>query len=463
MKNLTKTVILTFSLCFLLVNISYGQDLMEFLEGDQHSDAVILPQYDYEYIPDFTYDQVKERIEAMETEMPFELNETIFSFIHYFTVRNRGYAKMILERKDTYLPLFEEALERHQMPDDIKYLSIIESGLNPRARSRVGAMGLWQFMPATGREYKLYVNSHMDDRMDPELATEAAMKYLKALHRMFGDWEVALAAYNCGPGNVRKAIRRSGGKKTFWGIYNYLPRETRSYIPQFQAIMYVLRYAEEHNILLEEPAFPMAYEKVKLENTLNLEHFSELSGICIEDLEELNPSILNRQVPASHRHYALRIPKTKATFLAENKHWIMDSLNMKSQVLLAQQPAPYEETASQSTNRIIYRVRPGDALGTIAQRHHTTVTKLKEWNSLHSNLIKVGQNLTIYADGTNLKNTLVSNEPASGDGSKIYTVQPGDSLWLISRKMEGVTIEQLKRLNNLNNNQIKPGQRLIIG
>jgi membrane-bound lytic murein transglycosylase D len=141
----------------------------------------------------------------------------------------------------------------------------------------------------------------------------------------------------------------------------------------------------------------------------------------------------------------------------------MDSLNMKSQVLLAQQPAPYEETASQSTNRIIYRVRPGDALGTIAQRHHTTVTKLKEWNSLHSNLIKVGQNLTIYADGTNLKNTLVSNEPASGDGSKIYTVQPGDSLWLISRKMEGVTIEQLKRLNNLNNNQIKPGQRLIIG
>src|SRR5690606_33799536 len=245
MKNLTKTVVTTFSFCFLLVNISLGQDLVSFLEGQQEDEALILPQYDYEYIPDFTYDQVKARIQAMETDMPFELNETIFSFIHYFTVRNRGYAKMILERKDTYLPMFEEALARHQMPDDIKYLAIIESGLNPRARSRVGAMGLWQFMPATGREYKLYVNNHMDDRMDPELATEAALKYLKALHRMFGDWEVALAAYNCGPGNVRKAIRRSGGKKTFWEIYNYLPRETRSYIPQFQAIMYVLRYAEE--------------------------------------------------------------------------------------------------------------------------------------------------------------------------------------------------------------------------
>lgn len=463
MKNLTKTVILTFSFCFLLLHTSLCQDLIDFLEDVQENEAVILPQYDYEYIPDFTYDQVKVRIEAMETEMPFELNETIFSFIHYFTVRNRGYAKMILERKDTYLPLFEEALKRQQMPDDIKYLSIIESGLNPRARSRVGAMGLWQFMPATGREYKLYVNNHMDDRMDPELATEAALKYLKALHRMFGDWEVALAAYNCGPGNVRKAIRRSGGKKTFWGIYNYLPRETRSYIPQFQAMMYVLRYAEEHNIILEEPAFPMAYEKVKLDDAVDLEHFSELSGICIEDLEELNPSILKRHIPHSRKHYALRIPKTKASFLAENKDWIMDSLSVRPNSLLAQQPDGFQETASQSANRVIYRVRPGDALGTIAQRHNTTVANLKVWNALSSNLIKVGQNLTIYPEGANPSKALVSNTTTSDGANKIYTVQPGDSLWLISRKIEGVTIEQLKKLNNLNNNQIKPGQRLIIG
>ena len=461
MKNLTQTVILTLSFSFLWVNISHGQELLDFLESNQESEAMVLPQYDYEYVPDFTYDQVQVRIEAMHTEMPFELNETIFSFIHYFAVRNRGYSKMILERKDTYLPLFEEALARHQMPDDIKYLAIIESGLNPRARSRVGAMGLWQFMPATGREYKLFVNSHMDDRMDPELATEAAVRYLKALHRMFGDWEVALAAYNCGPGNVRKAIRRSGGKKTFWEIYNHLPRETRSYIPQFQAIMYVLRYAEEHNIVLEEAAFPMAYEKIKLENTVDLEHFSEISGICIEDLEELNPSILKRQIPQSHKHYALRIPKAQSAFLAENKDWIIDSLSMRSNTLIAQQPQIHEETATQSANRIIYRVRSGDALGTIAQRHNTTVSNLKTWNSLNSNLIRAGQNLTIYAKDAGLGNTLVSTD--SDSNSKVYTVQPGDSLWLISRKMEGVTIEQLKKLNNLNNSQIKPGQRLIIG
>lgn len=463
MKNLVQTVILTFFFSFLLVNISPGQDLLDFLESNQENEALVLPQYDYEYVPDFTYDLVKARIDAMSTEMPFELNETIFSFIHYFAVRNRGYSKMILERKDTYLPLFEEALARHQMPDDIKYLAIIESGLNPRARSRVGAMGLWQFMPATGREYKLFVNSHMDDRMDPELATEAAVRYLKALYRMFGDWEVALAAYNCGPGNVRKAIRRSGGKKTFWEIYNHLPRETRSYIPQFQAIMYVLRYAEEHNIVLEEPAFPMAYEKVKLENTVDLEHFAEMSGICIEDLEELNPSILKRQIPQSHKHYALRIPKAQSAFLAENKDWIMDSLSMRSNTLVAQQPQIHEETAIQSASRIIYRVRPGDALGTIAHRHNTTVSNLKDWNSLSSNLIRVGQNLTIYAQDAGIGNALVSSSTDSDGSSKVYTVQPGDSLWLISRKMEGVTIEQLKKLNNLNNNQIKPGQRLIIG
>lgn len=463
MKKLTKTVIFILSLNFLLVYVSHGQDLIEFLEAGNETEALILPQYDYEYIPDFTYDQVNERVEAMSTEMPFELNETIFSFINYFTVRNREYSKMILERKDTYLPLFEEALKRHQMPDDIKYLAIIESGLNPKAKSRMGAMGLWQFMPATGRDYKLYVNSHIDDRMDPELATEAAIKYLKALHRMFGNWEVALAAYNCGQGNVRKAIRRSGGKTTFWGIYNYLPRETRSYIPQFQAIMYVLRYAEEHNIILEEPAFPMAHSKVNLNSAIALEEFSAISGICIEDLEELNPSILNRHIPQSHKDIALRIPRSKAQFIAENQHWMIDSLNLRAAILLADNVGAGKETIVQSTNRIIYRVRPGDALGSIAQRHNTTVSNLKKWNSLNSNLIKVGQNLSIYAENVDLGNVLVSNSSDKRSGSRTYTVQPGDSLWLISRKMEGVTIDQLKKLNNLNNNQIKPGQKLIIG
>src|SRR5690554_5818620 len=464
MKNLVKSVIIALYFGFLMVEPTHGQDLLDFLEVSQQEDeGMILPQYDYEYIPDFTYDQVKARIEAMDTEMPFELNETIFSFIHYFTVRNRGYARMILERKDTYLPLFEEALARHHMPDDIKYLSIIESGLNPRARSRVGAMGLWQFMPATGREYKLYVNQHMDDRMDPELATEAAVRYLKALHRMFGDWEVALAAYNCGPGNVRRAIRRSGGKKTFWGIYNHLPRETRSYVPQFQAMMYVLRHVEEHNLILEEPSFPIPYETVQFNHEVDLERLAELSGICIEDIEELNPSVLRRRIPASHKHYALKVPKANAEFLAENMEWISDSVSS------AYNPnrlvATVENPNTEDGEKITYRVRSGDALGTIARRHNVTVADLRNWNGLYSNLIRVGQQLSIYTDSPqqfdqNLASTSPNDNPSN---SRVYTVQPGDSLWLISRKVDGVTIDQIKKLNNLNNNQIKPGQKLIIG
>ena len=465
MKKSNRIVLIIFAIVFSTSLNSYGQELREFLSGSETSeDEMILPIYDYEHIPDFTYEEIKQRVQAMDTEMPFELNETIFSFINYFTVRNRPYTKMTLARMNTYMPLFEKVLEKQGMPDDIKYLSIIESGLNPKARSRVGAMGLWQFMPATGREYKLYANQYMDDRMDPELATEAAFRYLKALHRMFGDWEVALAAYNCGPGNVRRAIRRSGGKKTFWGIYNHLPRETRSYVPQFQAMMYVLRHVEEHNLILEEPSFPMPYETVQFNHEVDLERLAEISGICIEDIEELNPSILKRRIPASHKHYALKVPKSNAEFLAENMEWISDSVGTaySPSRLVAGYGGGNPNT--ENGEKITYRVRSGDALGTIARRYNVTVSDLKSWNGLYSNLIRVGQQLSIYTDSPqfdqNLASTSSSDNPSN---SRVYTVQPGDSLWLISRKMEGVTIDQIKKLNNLNNNRIKPGQKLIIG
>ena len=220
---------------------------------------VVLPNYQYEYIPDFTYEEVAGRIEKMELEMDFELNDRVFSFIQYFMVRNREYTKMVLARKEQYFPMYEETMKDHGMPLEIQHLSIIESGLDPKIKSRVGAMGLWQFMPGTGREYGMQVTPDIDDRMDPEKSTEAAAKYLKALYKMFGNWEVALAAYNCGPGNVRKAIRYSGGKNTFWGIYDHLPKETRSYVPQFQAMLYILNHLEEHNLHLEEPSYPMEY------------------------------------------------------------------------------------------------------------------------------------------------------------------------------------------------------------
>ncbi|WP_230981506.1 lytic transglycosylase domain-containing protein [Echinicola salinicaeni] len=448
-----------------MITIAQGQQEDGLIEAD--NEAVIEPVYDYEFIPDFTYEEVNDRVRKMDTGMPFELNETIFAFINYFTVRNREYSKMTLARKEIYFPLFEEALKRHGMPDEIKYLAIIESGLNPKAKSRVGAMGLWQFMPATGRVYDLNVSRDIDERMDPEMATEAACKYLKALHRMFGDWELALAAYNCGPGNVRKAIRRSGGRRTFWGIYNRLPRETRGYIPQFQAIMYVFKYADEHNLILEDGTFPIAHEKVHFNAEMDLEQLAEVSGVCLEDLEFLNPSIIKNKIPHSQRHIALRVPKNQANYLAENKTWIVDSLNIREERLLASIEA--DKPKEKPAEKLIYRVKRGDALGRIANRYGTSVSDLKAWNGLYSNNIKIGQQLTIYQNPKAFNQQIAESGKAKQDATRLsgnpktYIVQPGDSLWLIARKLEGVSIEKIKRLNKLNNNKIKPGQKLIIG
>lgn len=425
-------------------------------------EEIVMPYYDYEHIPDFTYEEVERRIAAMDTDMPFELNETIFAFINYFTVRNRDYTRMVLERQGHFFPMFDTYLAEHNMPKDIKYLSIIESGLNPKARSRVGAMGLWQFMPATGKEFKLYYNSHVDDRLDPERSTEAAVRYLKALNRRYNNWELALAAYNCGPGNVNKAIRRSGGKRTFWEIYRYLPRETRSYIPQFQAIMYVLRYAEEHNLILEEPSYPMAYEKVNIGNGYTLSSLAKHTGLCIEDLEYLNPSLIQSKVPDFGKTVSINVPQVSHAFITANQQMIKDSLKIENDRYLANLP---EKEPTNPLHNVTYRVRSGDVLGKIAGRYNVSVSQLKSWNNLYSNTIKIGQVLHIYQDKPSIDKNLASTESISTDnnGGKMYTVQPGDSLWLISKKLEGVTIDQLKKLNNLNNSRIKPGQKLIIG
>jgi membrane-bound lytic murein transglycosylase D len=377
--------------------------------------------------------------------------------------------KMILARKEKYFPMYVETLEQQELPTEIQYLSIVESGLDPKIKSRVGAMGLWQFMPATGRMYGMHVNEEIDDRMDPEKSTLAAAKYLKSLYGMFGNWEVALAAYNCGPGNVRKAIRRSGGKSTFWEIYEHLPRETRSYVPQFQAMLYILNHLEAHNLNLEEPTYPLAYEEVNFDKAFHLEKLAELTSICLHDLEELNPSIKNRKIPESNRSLSIRIPKSKALFVKENLAWIGDSLGASPSVLLAsteQQSATEMTQEPSTTERIAYKVKSGDVLGKIAGKFGVSITQIKQWNNLRSSTIRVGQMLYIYSaslasnsSATGAQPLALSNESST---PKTYTVQPGDSLWNISKK-HSLTIDQIKRLNNLNSTTIKPGQRLIIG
>ena len=417
--------------------------------------------YSYDYIPDASYELIEDRLSCVASDMPLTFNERVQSFINYFTVRDRNYTREVIRRKNLYFPIFEKYLKQYGIPDQLKYLSIVESGLRPDARSRVGAEGLWQFMPSTGRMYGLSQSWYVDERRDPEKATEAACKYLKQLYNMFDDWELALAAYNTGPGNVRKAIRRSGYKKDFWGIYNYLPRETRSYVPQFVAVLYTIEYAEEHNLYSESPAYAWETDTVLVSQFISLKALADELNICEDELRLLNPELKRLAIPEDAKSYPLIIPVDKSDFLAANRSSILDSAGSKEihKAFIAQ----VQKTSGSTYGRTktTYRVRNGDVLGVIAQRHGVGLSELRRWNNIRGSRIYPGQKLTIWAKGGGPR--LASARSRSIPSNKVHLVQPGDSLWEISRQYKGLSVAKIKQWNNLKSNSIKPGQKLIIG
>ena len=454
----------TFAL-FLLGNSSYAQTFIQ----DTESDSLFIPPLTYEYIPDATYDEIAERLKLIEADIPLNFNERVKSFVDYFTVRDREYTKMVLRRSTYYFPIFEEILAKHNMPDELKYLAIVESGLNSTARSWAAAVGLWQFIYFTGKSFGLHSDWYVDERMDPVKSTEAAAKYIKSLYKMFGNWELALAAYNCGPGNVRKAIRRSGYKKTFWEIYRYLPRETRGYVPQFVAITYAFNYQEEHNFILEdsEYLYPMETDTLLVRNFLNLTTLANLLDVCEEDMEFLNPSIKRKSVPQSSKFFSVRIPSDKMEVLDANRSFILDSASRTGKKEL-ERLAKNSVGSTYGRDKVIHRVRSGDVLGRIAQRYHVRVSDIKKWNKLHSNTIRVGQRLNIWLVPNAYTASVKKNKPTVKqdlvvNGTKYHVVQPGDTLWDISKTYSDMSIEKLKKLNNLKSNNIKPGQKLVVG
>lgn len=318
-------------------------------------------------------------------------------------------------------------------------------------------------MSATGRFYGLHHDWYLDERMDPEKATDAACRYLRDLHRMFDDWELALAAYNTGPGNVRRAIRRSGYKKTFWEIYNYLPRETRSYVPQFVAMIYTLNYLDQHNFIDEGQEMLMAADTLMVNRYLHFETFAKLTGICLEDMQKLNPSVKHNALPDTQKPYVVYIPVLAKEQLHDNRVAILDSASKvgKKELEMLARNTP---GSTYGRDRIVYKVRSGDVLGSIALRYHVRVSDIKKWNNLSSNTIRIGQRLNIWLKPSQ-SGAVASAAQTSNPipNSKTYVVQPGDTLWDISRKFEGLTIEKLKSLNNLNGNKIQAGQKLVLG
>jgi membrane-bound lytic murein transglycosylase D len=433
------------------------------------SELVSIPS-NLDFAPaDDTPELIADRLACLQNTIELTYNSRVHGFIEYFTVRDREYTRNMLRKKDLYFPLFERYLKQYHLPDELKYLSIIESALSPRAVSRARAVGLWQFMSGTGRYFGLKNDWYFDDRMDPDKATEAACQYLSQLHSIFGDWQLALAAYNSGPGTVRLAVRRSGYKKTFWEVYPYLPRETRSYVPQFIAMVYAINFASEHNIFEDGKEQVIPHDTISVKQFVHLETLAKLTGTCLEEIQNLNPRVLRVALPDNGQTHILKLPIASKQILEANRQQILDSASKGKQEFeaLAKQMAGN----TYGREKIVYRVQSGDALSIIARKFGVSVRDIKEWNYLSRNTIRAGQNLNIWLLPSQSKPKAVSQikqdsakvAPEPIDTTiKTYIVQPGDTLWDISKKI-GASVQQIKNLNKLKSSKLQPGMKLIVG
>lgn len=424
-----------------------------------------------------TQEILKERLQLIDAKTPFHIayNPALEKVIKSYLKHRRRYYPALMAKAAYYFPMFERYLDQYDIPLEMKYLAIVESALNPRAKSRVGATGLWQFMYPTGKQYKLGISSYVDDRQDPIKSTIAACEYLSDLYRIFGDWDLALAAYNSGPGNVSKAIRRSGGYKNYWNIRPFLPRETAGYVPAFYATMYLFEYSEEHNLVGDAPKIQhFATDTIQIKRTVSFDQIAEKTGVDAELLAFLNPSYKLDIVPyIKGKDHKLILPRASVVGFLKNEealYALADEDDSKRE-----KPLPKYFEMDQ---RIRYRVKSGDYLGKIANRYGVRVSEIKKWNRLRNNRLKIGQRLTIYPKRLRItkqeiaktkKDTQVKKKKSSKKGTQpkgeytIYVVKKGDSLWTIAKKFPKVSTEDLKKWNNIwSAKSIKPGTKLKI-
>ncbi len=351
--------------------------------------------HDTTTLPDSVY---KARLQALPCVVELPYNERVQAFILRYVKRSPKQVARLLRMSEYYFPIFEEALGRYNLPYELKYVPIIESALNPMARSHAGAAGLWQFMPATGKLFGLEINSLVDERMDPIKSTEAACRFLSSMYHVYHDWNLVIAAYNCGSGNVNKAIRRAGGKRDFWSIYPYLPRETRNYVPIFIAANYAMNYGQEHGICKAPIEKIMITDTLCITQRMHLEQVSKNLGVSMEELRRLNPQY-SRDILPGGGQYTLCLPADKVGPFIDQQDSILaykaDSLinNRRAEIDLA------KVTSVSGAYRVngvtYYTIKNGDSLSAIAKRFHCTVKQLKQWNGLKSDNIRAGKKLKI--------------------------------------------------------------------
>ena len=342
------------------------------------------------------------RLEEMNSFITLPFNETVKKFMILYSEKMPAKMSEIMGLAQYYFPLIEETFRRYDIPLELKYVAIIESAFNPRAESRVGAKGMWQFMYRTALSYGLRIDSYADERMDPLASMDAAARYFKDAYRIFGDWSLAISSYNCGSGNVNKAIKRAGGKRDFWSIYEYLPRETRGYVPAMVGAMYAFRYANEYGLRPAPMSLPTYVDTFHIHKNLHFSQISEVLGIPLADVRDLNPQYYNDIVPGAHSDEVIRLPFNYSSSFLD----MQDSIyRYKADVLFATKVEDGRETVngravqtarpSATPQWVYYKVKSGDNLGKIAIKYHTTVRRLKSWNNLKSDRIAIGQRLKV--------------------------------------------------------------------
>ncbi|WP_241558294.1 lytic transglycosylase domain-containing protein [Mariniphaga sediminis] len=434
------------------------------------------------------------RLKETQQVIDLSYNKVVKNFIQLYTEKRRDLVEVMLGLSAYYFPIFEETLDRYNLPLELKYLPIIESALNPKALSRAGANGLWQFMYGTGKQMGLEISSFVDERRDPLKSTEAAAKYFKYLYDTYEDWFLAIAAYNCGPGNVNRAIRRAGNKRNYWEIYYRLPRETRGYVPAFVAAVYVMNYYKEHNLQPRMPEMPLKTDTVFIHDFLHFNQLEATLNIEKEQLRSLNPMYRRDVIPAKPgKPYPLTLPTQKimdfidldtAVFAYEREKYFPDNtlVSPSSPSSNYFTPADVEGKA-----KILYTVKTGDNVGFISSWFRVRTSDLKYWNNIHRNLIRAGQKLVIYVPKDQKEkyekiNSMTFSQKQASIGKsagvsssnkqqskpldpnyEYYTVKNGDTIWDIAKRHNGISPDDIVRLNNLGNGtNLTIGQKLKI-